>query len=89
MMISIPSQHSSQVKLKELQKLINGLFLALLMVILFQKMKMLLLEKFKYETIFDIKYKLTENILIYNLGQFNKLQGQQFYKAKIGLEFKL
>ena len=43
----------------------------------------------EYETIFDIKYKVTENILIYNIGQFNKLQGQQFYKAKIGLEFKL
>ena len=46
-------------------------------------------EILEYETVFDIKYKLTENILIYNLGQFNKLQGQQFYKAKIGLEFKL
>ena len=41
------------------------------------------------ETIFDIKYKLTENISIYNLGQFNKVQGHQFYKTKIGLEFKL
>tara|TARA_B100000886_G_scaffold71032_1_gene45166 strand:- start:343 stop:930 length:588 start_codon:yes stop_codon:yes gene_type:complete len=46
-------------------------------------------EILEYETVFDIKYKLTENISIYNLGQFNKLQGQQFYKAKIGLEFKL
>ena len=46
-------------------------------------------EILEYETVFDIKYKLTENILLYNLGQFNKLQGQQFYKAKIGLEFKL
>jgi len=39
--------------------------------------------------VFDIKYKLTENVLIYNLGQFNKLQGQEYYKAKIGIEFKL
>ncbi len=46
-------------------------------------------EILEYETVFDIKYKLTENILLYNLGRFNKLQGQQFYKAKIGLEFKL
>ena len=46
-------------------------------------------ENLEYETVFDIKYKLTENILLYNFGQFNKLQGQQFYKAKIGLEFKL
>ena len=46
-------------------------------------------EILEYEAVFDIKYKLTENILIYNLGKFNKLQGQRYYKAKIGLEFKL
>ena len=46
-------------------------------------------EILEYETVFDIKFKLTENIQIYNLGQFNKLPGQQFYKAKIGLEVKL
>lgn len=46
-------------------------------------------EILEQETVFDIKYKLTENISIYSHGQFNKLQGQQFYKAKIGLEFKL
>ena len=46
-------------------------------------------EILEYETVFDIKYKLTENISIYNLGQFNKVQGHQFYKIKIGLEFKL
>ena len=46
-------------------------------------------EVLEYEAVFDIKYKLTENVLIYNLGQFNKLQGQEYYKAKIGLEFKL
>ena len=46
-------------------------------------------EILEYETVFDIKYKLTENILLYNLGRFNKLQGQQFYKAKISPEFKL
>jgi len=46
-------------------------------------------EILEYEAVFDIKYKLTKNILIYNLGKFNKLQGQRYYKAKIGLEFKL
>ena len=46
-------------------------------------------EILEYEAVFDIKYKLTENILIYNIGKFNKLQGQRYYKAKIGLEFKL
>ena len=46
-------------------------------------------EMLEYEAVFDVKYKLTENILIYNLGKFNKLQGQRYYKAKIGLEFKL
>ena len=46
-------------------------------------------EILEYEAVYDIKYKLTENILIYNLGKFNKLQGQRYYKAKIGLEFKL
>ncbi len=46
-------------------------------------------EILEYEAVFDVKYKLTENILIYNLGKFDKLQGQRYYKAKIGLEFKL
>ena len=46
-------------------------------------------EILEYEAVFDIKYKLTENVLIYNLGQFNKLQGQEYYKAKVGIEFKL
>ncbi len=46
-------------------------------------------QMLEYEAVFDIKYKITENILLYNLGQFNKLKGQQYYKAKIGLEFRL
>ena len=45
-------------------------------------------EILEYEAIFDIKYKLTESVLLYNLGQFNKLQGQEYYKAKVGIEFK-
>ena len=46
-------------------------------------------EILEYEAIFNIKYNITDNILIYNLGQFNKLTGQQYYKTKIGLEIKL
>ena len=40
-------------------------------------------EILEYETVFDIKYKLTENILIYNLGQFNKLWDSNFIKLKL------
>ena len=44
---------------------------------------------FEFENKFNIKYKLNERTSIYNIGEFYSLQGQKFYKAKIGLEYKL
>ena len=44
---------------------------------------------FEFENKFNIKYKLNESTSIYNIGEFYSLQGQKFYKAKIGLEYKL
>ena len=36
-----------------------------------------------------MSYPLTEKIRLYNLGEISKLQGNQFYKAKIGVEISL
>ena len=44
---------------------------------------------FEFENKFNFKYKLTERTSLYNIGEFYSLQGQKFYKAKVGLEFKL
>ena len=38
---------------------------------------------------FKVSYKLTEKIRLYNLGEISKLQGKEFYKAKIGIEVTL
>jgi hypothetical protein len=44
---------------------------------------------FEFEDKFNIKYKFSEKVSIYNMGEIYRLKGEQFYKAKIGLEFKL
>jgi hypothetical protein len=44
---------------------------------------------FEFENKFNFKYKLNSRTSIYNIGEFYSLQGQKFYKAKIGLEYKL
>ena len=44
---------------------------------------------FEFEDKFNIKYKFSEKVSIYNMGEIYSLKGQKFYKAKIGLEFKL
>ena len=44
---------------------------------------------FEFENKFNIKYKLNERTSIYNIGEFYSLQGQKFYKANIGLGYKL
>ena len=46
-------------------------------------------DTFEFEDKFKISYKLTEKIRLYNLGEISKLQGKQFYKAKIGVEISL
>ena len=44
---------------------------------------------FEFENKFNIKYKFSEKVSIYNMGEIYRLKGEQFYKAKVGLEIKL
>jgi hypothetical protein len=44
---------------------------------------------FEFEDKFKLSWKLSDNIRLYNLGEVFKLKGQQFYKTKVGIEFKL
>ncbi len=47
------------------------------------------IKYFEFENKFKISWKLTSKIRIYNLGEISKLQGKEFYKGKIGLEYSL
>jgi len=42
---------------------------------------------FEFEDKFKVSYKLTEKLRLYNVGEISKLQGKEFYKGKIGLEY--
>tara|TARA_Y100000996_G_C22474475_1_gene623532 strand:- start:544 stop:1140 length:597 start_codon:yes stop_codon:yes gene_type:complete len=44
-------------------------------------------DTFEFEDKFKVSWKLTDRIRIYNLGEISKLQGKEFYKAKIGFEY--
>ena len=44
---------------------------------------------FEYEDKFQVSYKITEKIRLYNLGEVSKLKGKQYYKGKIGIEITL
>ena len=46
-------------------------------------------DTFEFENKFKMSYPLTEKIRLYNLGEISKLQGNQFYKAKVGIEVSL
>ena len=46
-------------------------------------------DTFEFENKFKMSYPLTEKIRLYNIGEISKLQGNQFYKAKIGVEISL
>ena len=46
-------------------------------------------DTFEFEDKFKVSYKLTEKIRLYNVGEISKLQGKDFYKAKIGIEISL
>jgi len=46
-------------------------------------------DTFEFEDKFKVSYKLTEKIRLYNVGEISKLQGNEFYKAKVGIEIKL
>ena len=47
------------------------------------------IDNFEYEDKFKISWKLTDKIRLYNLGEVSKLQGKEFYKGKIGIEYNL
>ena len=44
---------------------------------------------FEFEDKFNISYKISEKVSIYNIGEFYSLKGQKFYKAKIGINWGL
>ena len=46
-------------------------------------------DNFEFENKFKMSYPLTERIRLYNLGEVSKLQGTEFYKAKVGIEISL
>jgi hypothetical protein len=46
-------------------------------------------DSFEFENKFKMSYPLTEKIRLYNLGEISKLQGTEFYKAKVGIEISL
>ena len=46
-------------------------------------------DTFEFENKFKMSYPITKKIRLYNLGEISKLQGKEFYKAKIGFEISL
>jgi len=44
---------------------------------------------FEYEDKFKVSWKLTDKVRLYNVGEVSKLQGKEFYKGKIGIEYSL
>ena len=47
------------------------------------------LSNFEFEDKFKVSWKITDKIRIYNIGQVARLQGKDYYKAKIGIEYNL
>ena len=44
---------------------------------------------FEFEDKFKLSWKLSDKVRLYNIGEVFKLKGQQFYKAKVGIEVSL
>ena len=44
-------------------------------------------DTFEFEDKFKVSWKISERLRLYNIGEISKLQGQEFYKAKIGFEY--
>ena len=44
---------------------------------------------FEFEDKFKVSWKLTDKVRIYNIGEISKIQGKDYYKAKIGFEYSL
>jgi len=45
-------------------------------------------DTFEFEDKFKVSWKISDKLRVYNLGEVSKLQGKQFYKGKIGMEYK-
>ena len=46
-------------------------------------------DTFEFEDKFKVSWKLTDKIRVYNMGEVSRLQGKDYYKAKIGIEYNL
>jgi len=44
---------------------------------------------FEFEDKFKVSWKLTDKIRLYNIGEVARLQGNDYYKAKVGIEVSL
>ena len=44
---------------------------------------------FEFEDKFNITFKISEKVSIYNMGEIYSLKGQTFYKAKVGINWRL
>ncbi len=44
---------------------------------------------FEFEDKFKVSWKLTDKIRLYNIGEVARLQGNDYYKAKVGIEISL
>ena len=47
------------------------------------------LKNFEFEDKFNVEYKLSEKVSIYNMGEVYQIKGVDFYKAKIGINWRL
>jgi hypothetical protein len=46
------------------------------------------LENFEFEDKFNVEYKLSEKVSIYNMGEVYQIKGADFYKAKVGINWR-
>ena len=46
------------------------------------------LSNFEFEDKFNVEYKLSEKVSIYNMGEVYQIKGVDFYKAKIGINWR-
>ena len=46
------------------------------------------LSNFEFEDKFNVEYKLSEKVSIYNMGEVYQIKGSDFYKAKIGINWR-
>ncbi len=51
--------------------------------------EVLSLDRFDTEANVSLNWKLTEKIILNNILDYNDVKGKQFYKFKVGIEYKL